>query len=265
LLFAILALTEGVFAALTASGRTGWFVGWKNLLRSFGLGFGLFFVPIFLAHAAACQVSAYSRTALFTLVPVFSIVFQPYISPSAGPPSRFSLLAALAAIAGAFCVFPVELPNSAGSGVAFALVIVAAASVGAASCTAAEMTASQPVAPIAMIAAAGAAWTFATASVILDRGGGSEVWSDWPWMLALELPALMLLFWLFPKLTPVRMAARYLMAPLFAILMGIAVEQPHLEPREVLGVLLMAGASGYLLFAPEAGDSEGQPASFLPR
>jgi len=265
LFFAILAAVEGVVAALSASKRTGWFVGWKDLLRNFGVGVGLFAVPVFVAHTAGNQVSAYSRTALFTLVPVFAIVFQPYISPCAGVPSRFSLLAALAATSGAFCIFPVELPSSAGSGVAFVLVIAAAASIGAASCLAAEMTASRPVAPVATIAATGAAIFFAAASGISERRGGSEGWSDWPWMLILELPALLLLFLLFPRLSPVRMATRYLMAPLFAVLMGVFVEHPHLELRGIFGMLLMAAASGYLLFAGKSDNSDGQPASLVPR
>jgi drug/metabolite transporter (DMT)-like permease len=41
------------------------------------------------------------------------------------------------------------------------------------------------------------------------------------------------------------------LAPLMAILIGMALARPDVEPRTWLGLLLVAGGAGWLLFAPD--------------
>ena len=64
---------------------------------------------------------------------------------------------------------------------------------------------------------------------------------------------------------PARAAARYVIAPLFALFIGIAADRPQLELRTILGLILMAAGAGYLLLAAEPPSLDTPPASFLPR
>ena len=66
----------------------------------------------------------------------------------------------------------------------------------------------------------------------------------------LDLPALFLFFWLMRRMAASRMTARFLLAPLFAILAGLAVE-PTLPPaRAWVGIALVACGAAWLVFAP---------------
>ena len=68
--------------------------------------------------------------------------------------------------------------------------------------------------------------------------------------LLIDLPALFLLFWLMRRLSASRMTARFLLAPLFAILAGMALEPASPPVRGWLGMVFLAGGAGWLLFAP---------------
>jgi drug/metabolite transporter (DMT)-like permease len=74
--------------------------------------------------------------------------------------------------------------------------------------------------------------------------------SDFVWSVAITLPSLCLLFWLMRRMTAARMTTRFVLAPLIAILIGIAIDRPSIEPRTWLGLILIAGAAGWLLLAP---------------
>ena len=71
------------------------------------------------------------------------------------------------------------------------------------------------------------------------------------WSIAIEVPALFLLFWLMPRMSAARMATRYVIAPLLAILVGAGLMRAALVPRTWLGLMLMAAGAVYLLFAPD--------------
>jgi hypothetical protein len=228
------------------------------------IGLGLFTAPAMLVFFADTWISGLARTALFTLAPVFAVVFEPYLGlsslSSSAPLQRAGLLAALTAVAGSLLVFPGAIPNSLQSAGALITVIAAAASVAAANCHGAAKASSlgrdatRQLATMAAMAGATGALTLAAASVLLEH----PVWR-WSalapelfWSAAIELPALLLLFWLMPRLSAPRMATRYVWAPLLALLSGIVLEHAGraVQPRTWLGLILMAAGAGWMLFAP---------------
>jgi len=68
--------------------------------------------------------------------------------------------------------------------------------------------------------------------------------------LLIDIPALFLLFWLMRRLGASRMAARFLLAPLFTIVAGMALEPSFPPVRACFGIALLAGSAGWLVFAP---------------
>jgi drug/metabolite transporter (DMT)-like permease len=71
------------------------------------------------------------------------------------------------------------------------------------------------------------------------------------WLAVIDVPALMLLFWLLGQMSAVRMTTRFILAPLLTVLTGIAIEQPAITTRMILGILLMTAGAGWILLAPE--------------
>jgi drug/metabolite transporter (DMT)-like permease len=250
--FVLLALVAGAFAFVR---RAAWPGG--VLLRSFVLvGPWFFAAPSFLICLANGRVPGLARVALFSLVPVFALVFEPYFGAGAGQLRRSGLLAALAGVVGALCVFPVTFPESIDTARGFLAVILATVCVAAANCWAVRVACELPpqsTAPMAAIAGASVALTFAILSAFTER----TVWTwgalapELTWAAVVETPALLLLFWLLRRMSATRMTTRYTIAPLFAVLTGVALMRPRLELRSWLGLVAMAAGAGYLLFAPE--------------
>jgi drug/metabolite transporter (DMT)-like permease len=252
--FALLAVAAGLFAATR---RARWPRG-RQLSSSIVIGLGLFVAPSLLVHFAHGWVSAFTRVVLFSLVPVFAAVFEPYMSHTAGSHRGGGLLAALASLLGMLCVFPVDAPGSIEAGAAFAATIIAAACVAAANCYAVELASELPgstVAPMAAIAGAATALGLIVASAATEglTWRLSVSGSDLAWWTVVTLPGLLLLFWLMPRITAVRMTTRFVLAPLMAILIGMAIDRPTVGPRIWLGLLLAAGGAAWLLFAPDDG------------
>jgi drug/metabolite transporter (DMT)-like permease len=247
-LFSLLAAASGMAAALR---RDPWPRGrllWQPVL----IGVGLFVLPAGLAAASNGNLPGLARAALFTLVPVFALVFEPYVDTLAEPQSRGGLLAALAAVAGALCIFPVAIPASIATTWGFCAVVLAAACIGLTSCKAAAVARAAPALPITAIAALTAAVVFAVASALTEKPVWYMTLPDLLWLLLVDVPGLMLLFWLLHRMSAVRLSTRYLVAPLFAILAGAGLMRAPLEPRTWFGLALMAGGAAYLLLAPAA-------------
>ncbi len=80
--------------------------------------------------------------------------------------------------------------------------------------------------------------------------GGAEV----AWMVTMTLPSL-LLFWLMRRMNAAAMTTRYVVAPLIANLIGLALLRPTVSLRAGLGLALIAAGAGWLLFA-RAGKQE---------
>ena len=219
-------------------------------------GLGLFVAPAVLIHLSSHRIADFTRVAVFSLVPVFTVVFEPYIRQDFETRTDSGLAPALVAVAGTLCIFPIDLPQSFGSGIALCAVVLATACAAAGNCwgvLAASENPGESIAPIAAIASATAAIGLAATSVLV----GSHAW-NWEklgpslfWSGAVELPGLVLLFWLMGHMTATRMSTRFLIAPLLANVAGLIVLNARISVRDGLGLLLVALGAGWLLFAKE--------------
>jgi drug/metabolite transporter (DMT)-like permease len=249
--YLLLAIVTGMFAWARAAQ---WPRG-RQLWASAAVGLGLFAVPAVLVSFSNTRVSATTRVAVFSLVPVFAVVLEPHLSADTRQRGMSGLLGALAAVAGTLCIFPLQLPGSVGAAVALAALVFAAACAAVANCVVvrqARACQARTIAPLAAIAGAAAAVGLAIASVFTERAAFR--WDALPPELgraAAELPGLLLLFWLMRRMTAARMTTRFVLAPLLAVLIGIALEQPSIELRVWVGLLLVAAGAAWLLFAPE--------------
>jgi drug/metabolite transporter (DMT)-like permease len=206
------------------------------------------------AAAAQGRVSQLERVAIFSLTPVFAIVLEPHLG-NARQPAASSLVAALAAVAGALCIFPLDLPGTPAAAIAVLAMVLAAACAATGNCLAVRIASSSAAGSLALgaaLASGSAAFVFAVASVITEHAQWQFMPKTVPlaWMFFIDLPALMLLFWLLRHMSAARMTMRFILAPLLTILAGIALEQPAITTRMILGIVLMTAGALWLLLAP---------------
>jgi drug/metabolite transporter (DMT)-like permease len=252
------ALLLGIFAALAVATALLRKVRWPHngaLGRSVLVGLGIFVVPAIVNELGKGWITDSARVALFSLTPMFAMVFQPHLNSNAREP-RAGLAAALIAVAGTFLVFPVDFPLTMASGFAFGGVLVSAISVAAANCVGVRLASDQiaySVLGFASIAAAAAALGVAPIVLFFGNGHGTAAPFD-PWA-APDLIALALLFWLMARMSPVQMTTRFLIAPLLANLAGLAILRPQVQIQAWIGLVFIAFGAGWLLRAPE-----GEPA-----
>lgn len=218
------------------------------------IGLGLFVAPALLIHFSLEWVTDMTRVALFSLVPVFAVVFEPYTGRDELLAHKDGLMAGLVALLGTLCLFPLDVPHTLEAGSAFCAVIVAAACVAAANCRAvavAQEAPGMPTAPMAAIAGASAALAFAATSAVTEHVT-LNWWKPGPelaWISAVGLPELLLLFWLMRRMSAARMTTRFVLAPLLANLIVLVLLRPRVSLRATLGLLLIAGGSGWMLLA----------------
>ena len=132
-----------VIAFVTALVRKARWPSGKMLGAAVLVGFGLFVVPAVLIHIARGEIDDSTRVVLFSLAPVFAIVFEPYVGSASSTPHRSALAASLVAVAGTMIVFPLNLPQSSAAALAFCGVVVAVASVATANCIAVRIASDQ--------------------------------------------------------------------------------------------------------------------------
>jgi drug/metabolite transporter (DMT)-like permease len=248
--FALLAVLAAVTAVARRSAWPGKGVFWDAVL----VGLGLFVAPAVLFAVAGESIPGLARIALFTLTPLFAFVFEPYMGDASGRERPAGLLAALAATAGALCIFPAALPGSFDAGWRLCTVAVMAACIGAANCHAVRVTRALParsMAPAVTIVCATAASVFGAASALTERSAWKPPGSELLWSTLIEMSALILLFWLMARLPASRLSTHYILAPALAIFAGASWLHISLGPRTWLGLLLMACGAAYLLLAPE--------------
>ena len=259
--FLLLAIAAALFSAVR---RARWPRG-RQLWSAIAVGLGLFAVPAALVSLSASWVSATTRVAIFSLVPVLAVVLSPHLDSEARPSTMAGLIGALAAVAGTLCIFPLQLPSSMPSAAAIAGLLFAALSLAAASCFAVRLArATQPeaaIAPFAAIATSAAAALLIAGPLIHGKPLSLTAFLTQSfWSALLPLPALLILFWLMPRMTAARMTTRFVLAPLIAVLLGIALEQPSVGLRIWIGLLLVAAGAGWLIFAPaQESDSDTIP------
>ena len=231
---------------------------------------GMFAFPAVLFLVSSNSIDGFGRLALLTLTPLFALVFEPYLAAvgssrlnqSGGLQDGNRLAAALASVAGAFLVFPISMPSTLLAGAAFAGIIVAAASIAAANCIAVAAFAdsqkdggsSVPGTSLAVAIGVAATLALAVLSAVIEHPVWN--WQRWQpellWSFCIQVPSLLLLFWLMQRTTAVRLATRYVLSPLIAVIAGAVFVRPAFDARMALGLLLMAVGAGWLLFVPES-------------
>jgi drug/metabolite transporter (DMT)-like permease len=247
--FGLLTITASLLAI--AKG-TKWPLG-RQLYLAFLIGLGLFVAPALLVSLSNQGVSELTRVALFSLVPVFTVVLEPHISGTTGQQRRGALIAALLAVGGTLCIFPADVPTSIASAASFGAIVLAAAFIGADNCLAVKVAEETPITSIAAVASVTALACLAVLGPFVEK----EAWQwqgvgpELAWSVALDLPGLLLLFWLMPRMSAVRMSARFVIAPLMATLFGVVLFRPEVSLRALLGLVLVAAGAGWILFAPE--------------
>lgn len=245
-----------VVAACIAATRRVEFPRGRQAWACAGIGVGLFVIPAMLAAWAQDSVSKFDEVIVFSLTPVFAVVLEPYLQGSRPRQGKGSLAGAVAAVAGVLFLLPLDISGSFRVGAALCVLLVAAFCIAVANCLAVRLARNlegRSVLPMSAQAAAAGAVCFAAAAAFTPHA--SWRWSaPAPQLLALllvDLPALLLLFWLMRRVAASRMTARFLLAPLFAVLGGMVLEPASPPGRTWFGMLLLAGGAGWLVFAPE--------------
>ena len=247
---ALLLALFSILAALAASIRKSPLPRKTDLNQAILTGVCLFVLPPLLIETAKPWVSDYTRIALLSLTPLFAVVFDPYLGAHTQLHRRGEFAAALIAVAGSALVFPIEIPESPAALLAFCGVLAASVSIAAGNCIAVRGCRQSGVSVLTFsaVSIAFASCSLAVLGLALGRGKAATVPID-AWTV-LDLLPLALLFWLMNHMSAVRMTTRFLIAPLLANLAGLALIRPHLSWQSAAGLLLIALASAWLLFAP---------------
>ena len=69
-----------------------------------------------------------------------------------------------------------------------------------------------------------------------------------------DLFALAVLFWLMRRMSAVQMTTRFLIAPLMANLISLALIRPHVEIQSWIGLALIAAGAGWIVLEPSSSD-----------
>jgi len=258
-----LAMLSVLAATVALAQKSAWPRG-RLLVVTVLIGLGLFALPALFLEVTKTWLTPVTRAALFTLVPFFAVIFEPYLTQCSVEQSRGGLFASLISVAGALLVLPVTMPNSLPAVASFAALGAASASIAASSCVAdrilltlkeeSERLTSKAFSMASFAAVSGSA-AFLGLAVL-----GAFTKRSWPgdalpatlaWSAMTELPALLLLFWLIPRLSAPRISTRFTLSLMFPILVGAALLGAHLTLRDWSGVALMAAGTAYILLAPE--------------
>jgi drug/metabolite transporter (DMT)-like permease len=257
---AALAIEAALIARITRSRR----VRRSATVSAALIGLGLFALPALTLYFAAPFVSDLTRTALFSLALIFAVLFEPYLGRANAPQSRTALLAALIGVSGTLCLFSIDMPGSPQTVLAFFAVVLLAAAVAAVNCYAVRIASIEDApspAATAAVATAGAALALGVASAAAQSPTPSAALfiPDLLWTTLIDLPALLLLFWLMHRMTAARMTLRFLLAPLLTGILGLALYRPPVGLRSFAGLALMALGAAWMLLArdevPEATES----------
>lgn len=225
--------------------------GWANAC----IGVGLFVVPFSLVAYTRGWMSDSDRVIVFSLTPVFAVILEPHLQGSAPRQGKGALAGALAAVACILFIFPLDIPNSFRAGAALCALVAATLGIAITNCFAVKLARSVATrSTFAMAAQAGAASAICFAMVAAFTPDAPWNWGTPPAQLLeplfIDLPTLFLIYWLMRRLGASRMAARFLLAPLFTIVAGFPLESTYPPVRAWLGLALLAGGAGWLVFAP---------------
>lgn len=212
-------------------------------------------MPAVLGAWIRSGVSDISRAALFALVPFVVAVVA--VARESEPGARRFSIPALIGFGGVLLLLPFSFPTSPREQILFAVLLVAIALVGFASESIYRLLRDfSTIEALAVISLANAAFFFACHFARLPS---AESWSGVSSLLSLHslynLAELLLLVWLLREMSPVRLAVRYLLVPLFIVLEGFAFLRPPLTVRMGAGLVLLVAGAAYLFFS-RGGDSD---------
>jgi hypothetical protein len=244
-----------VSAGIAVVRRVEWPSGrflWDSLL----IAMGMFVAPAVLGSFAHGLVTDLTRVALFSLTPVFALVFEPYVGRGVSLQNKGGLLASLVAVGGTRALFPIEIPQSIAAGLAACGVVLAVVCVALANCRAVRVAAEAPgksMAAIAALTGGFAAIGLAGMSALTEhtQWNWDAVGPELAWAAGVELPGLLVLFWLMRRMSAARMTTRFLIAPLIVNVVGLILIRPFVTVRAGMGLALIAAGAGWMLTVRE--------------
>ncbi len=230
-------------------------------LRLSAAGVLLLGLPSILGEVAH-QVPGATRVALFALVPLLVVVVVASFGQEAGvPPGRTMMMPALVGLSGVLLLLPFQFPLSVHAALFYGVTIVAVLLTAVGSIWMRGLLQDCDIAfGLAILCGSNAVVLALAASLqraVMPSAG------DLAFVLfrgaVLDLPLLLLLVWLLQQLPPTRLAVRFLIIPLLSAIEGAVLLRSPIEWRMGLGILLIVGASGALLFGSEVDESETMP------
>ncbi len=206
-------------------------------------------MPAVLGEWARNGISDISRAALFALVP-FVVVVVAAVRESEPGVRRF-FIPALVGFGGVLLLLPFSFPTSPRGQIVFGVLLVAVALAGFASERIYRLLHGfGTLEALAVVSLSNAAFLIVCHFVNLPS---AESWSGVSSLLSIHslynLAELLLLVWLLREMSPVRLAVRYLLVPLFIVLEGFAFLHPPLTVRMAAGLILLVAGAAYLLLS----------------
>lgn len=232
-------------AAVVVNGRRPW-CGVRSTLRVSAVGVMLFGVTGMLVAWAGRYVPGTSGTVVFGLVPAVTVLVVAWEEEEA----RRFLGPGIVALGGLLLVVPFEVPGFAMGRVAVGVL-----------CLAVVLTAVSGVwmwqllrnfDGLQAVAIVGLANSVFLLGVGIFDDAFRLGWGGWSVESglsgALEVTQVLLLIWLLGRMSPVRLAGRYLLIPLLTVVEGYFLMKPELTFRMGSGILILAGGAAWLLF-----------------
>lgn len=237
----------GLVALIFAYRRLRTRLQWREYLRVATMSILLLGMPAVLGDWARIGISDISRAALFALVP-FVVVMVAAVRESPPGVRRFSI-PALIGFGGVLLLLPFSFPASPRGQIVFGVLLVAVALVGYASEAIYHLLHGfGTIEALAVVSLSNAVFLLACHVVNLPS---AETWSGVSSLISIHslynLAELLLLVCLLREMSPVRLATRYLIVPLFTVLEGFAFLHPPLTIRMAAGLLLLVAGAAYLL------------------
>ena len=222
---------------------------WQGL-RVAAASLGVIALPSVLLNAARGRIASTAGVLVFALMPVATMLIGGGWGREAD--GLRVLPSAMLGVAGVMLLLPVRLPAGT-DGLLGACLLVAAMLL-----TAASMIWSHRLLRGLSLRAALPLVCLLNGLVLCVAGGftgwGLHLSMFWPHALRailFDLPRSVLLVWLLHAITPQRLAARYLIAPLFTVVEGLFLIRPHLDLRTLAGLGLLIAGVGIMLFGAD--------------
>jgi drug/metabolite transporter (DMT)-like permease len=219
-------------------------------LRVAGASVMLLGVPAVVSEWAQGGVPDTSQAALFALVPfvVVAVAMARELAPGEEAGVQRFFAPALAGFGGALFLLPFSFPVSARGRTMFGVLLVAVVVVGFASVWIYRLLRGFGMMEAFAVVCLSNALFLGVCALLF---GGS--WSGALSLISISslcyLLELFLLVWLLREMSPVRLATRYLVVPLLAVLEGLVIVRPALTVRMGAGLILLVGGAGYLLLS----------------